>query len=193
LGAVLMQFPFSFHHTPENLIRLNHILDEFAIYPLVVEVRHASWANEDFYELLHERGVGFCNIDQPLIGRSIKPSERATSSIGYVRLHGRRYDTWFTDDPDSPPSERYNYLYSEAELEPWAKRIKHVAESAKTTFVVTNNHFEAKGIVNALQLINLLTGNKVKVPETLRIHYPQLEAIANQPAAEPTLFPLPPK
>ncbi len=193
LGAVLLQFPFSFHHTPENLIRLNHILDEFAIYPLVVEVRHASWANEDFYELLHERGVGFCNIDQPLIGRSIKPSERATSSIGYVRLHGRRYDTWFTDDPDSPPSERYNYLYSEAELEPWAKRIKHVAESAKTTFVVTNNHFEAKGIVNALQLINLLTGNKVKVPETLRIHYPQLEAIANQPAAEPTLFPLPPK
>ena len=193
LGAVLLQFPFSFHHTPENLIRLNHILDEFAIYPLVVEVRHASRANEDFYELLHERGVGFCNIDQPLIGRSIKPSERATSSIGYVRLHGRRYDTWFTDDPDSPPSERYNYLYSEAELEPWAKRIKHVAESAKTTFVVTNNHFEAKGIVNALQLINLLTGNKVKVPETLRIHYPQLEAIANQPAAEPTLFPLPPK
>ena len=51
-----------------------------------------------------------------------------------------------------------------------------MAESAKTTFVVTNNHFEAKGIVNALQLINLLTGNKVRVPETLRIHYPQLEA-----------------
>jgi uncharacterized protein YecE (DUF72 family) len=193
LGAVLLQFPFSFHHTPENLTRLNHILGDFAIYPLVVEVRHASWAKKEFYELLHERGVGFCNIDQPLIGRSIKPSERVTSPIGYVRLHGRRYDTWFTDDPASPPSERYNYLYSEEELQPWAKRIEHVAKSAKTTFVVTNNHFEAKGIVNALQLINLLTGNKVKVPETLRIHYPQLEAIANQPAAEPTLFPLPPK
>jgi uncharacterized protein YecE (DUF72 family) len=193
LGAVLLQFPFSFHHTPENLIRLNHILDAFRVYPLVVEVRHASWAKKEFYELLHERGVGFCNIDQPVIGRSIKPSERVTSPIGYVRLHGRRYDTWFTDDPDSPPSERYNYLYSEKELEPWAKRIEHVAENANTTFVVTNNHFEAKGIVNALQLINLLTGNKVKVPETLRTHYPQLEGIANQPAAEPTLFPLPPK
>jgi len=193
LGAVLLQFPFSFHHTPENLTRLNHILDNFAIYPLVVEVRHASWAKKEFYELLHERGVGFCNIDQPLIGRSIKSSERVTSPIGYVRLHGRRYDTWFTDDPTSPPSERYNYLYSEEELEPWAKRIERVAETAKTTFVVTNNHFEAKGIVNALQLINLLTGKKVKVPETLRIHYPQLDAIANQPAAEPTLFPLPPK
>jgi uncharacterized protein YecE (DUF72 family) len=193
LGAVLLQFPFSFHHTPENLTRLNNILDAFRVYPLVVEVRHASWAKKEFYELLHERGVGFCNIDQPVIGRSIKPSERVTSPIGYVRLHGRRYDTWFSDDPASPPSERYNYLYSEEELEPWVKRIEHVAESAKTTFVVTNNHFEAKGIVNALQLINLLTGNKVKVPETLRIHYPQLEAIASEPATEPTLFPLPPK
>jgi uncharacterized protein YecE (DUF72 family) len=193
LGAVLLQFPFSFHYTPENLTWLNHILDAFLVYPLVVEVRHASWAKKEFYDLLHERGVGFCNIDQPVIGRSIKPSERVTSPIGYVRLHGRRYDTWFSDDPASPPSERYNYLYSEAELEPWAKRIEHVAETAKTTFVVTNNHFEAKGIVNALQLINLLTDNKVKVPDTLRSRYPQLEAIASEPAAEPTLFPLPPK
>jgi uncharacterized protein YecE (DUF72 family) len=193
LGAVLLQFPFSFHNTTEHFTRLNHILDDFGAYPLVVEVRHSSWAKREFYELLHQRGVGFCNIDQPVIGRSIRPSERVTSPIGYVRLHGRRYDTWFSDDPASPPSERYNYLYSEEELKPWAKRIRHVAENARITFVVTNNHFEAKGIVNALQLIHLLTGNTVKVPDTLRGHYPQLEAIANQPAAEPTLFPMPPK
>src|SRR5277367_3427614 len=193
LGAVLLQFPFSFHHTPENRTRLNHILDAFRVYPLVVEVRHASWAKKEFYELLHERGVGFCNIDQPLIGRSIKPSERVTSPIGYVRLHGRRYDTWFSDDPASPPSERYNYLYSEKELEPWAERIERVAENAETTFVVTNNHFQAKGIVNALQLMNLLSGHKIKIPEPLRSHYPQLETIADAPAKEPTLFPLLPK
>lgn len=193
LGAVLLQFPFSFHNTSDNLARLNRMLDDFRDYPLVVEVRHASWAHKEFYELLQERSVGFCNIDQPIIGRSIKPTERATSAIGYVRLHGRRYDTWFSDDPESPPAERYNYLYSAEELEPWAKRIAHVAESTHTTFVITNNHFQGKGIVNALQLMNLLTGNKVKVPDTLRSHYPQLEPIADEPAKEPTLFPLPPK
>ena len=193
LGAMLLQFPFSFHHTPETLTRLKRLLDQFQDYPLVVEVRHSSWAKKEFYELLHQRRVGFCNIDQPVIGRSIKPSERVTSPIGYVRLHGRRYDTWFSDDPALPPSERYNYLYSEKELEPWAKRVAHVAESARATFVVTNNHFQAKGIVNALQLIHLLTGNKVQVPDTLRSHYPQLEAIADEPSKEPTLFPLPPK
>jgi len=193
LGAMLLQFPFSFHNTPENLTRLKKLLDEFQYYPLVVEVRHSSWATKEFYDVLHERRVGFCNIDQPVIGRSIQPSERVTSPIGYVRLHGRRYDTWFSDDPASPPSERYNYLYSEAELQPWADRIEHVAENAETTFVVTNNHFQAKGIVNALQLINLLTEKKVKIPEPLRNHYPQLEAIADAPPKEPTLFPLPPK
>jgi uncharacterized protein YecE (DUF72 family) len=192
LGAVLLQFPFSFHHSPENLARLEQILDSFRDYPLVVEVRHASWSQKEFYELLHQRGVGFCNIDQPVIGRSIQPSERATSPVGYIRLHGRRYDTWFTDDPTAPPEERYNYLYSQAELEPWAERIRHVAEHTRTTFVVTNNHYQGKAIVNALQLIHLLTGSKVKVPEPLRNHYPQLESIASEPAKEPTLFPLPP-
>lgn len=193
LGAILVQFPFSFHNTPESLKRLNTLLDQFCDYPLVVEVRHSSWAKKEFYKLLQERGVGFCNIDQPVIGRSIEPSERVTSPIGYVRLHGRRYDTWFSDDPASPPSERYNYLYTQEELGPWAARIEHVAENAKTTFVVTNNHFQAKGVVNALELMNLLTGDKIKIPEPLRSHYPQLEAIADAPAKEPTLFPLPPK
>jgi hypothetical protein len=33
----------------------------------------------------------------------------------------------------------------------------------------------------------------VKVPEPLRHHYPQIEKIASEPAAEPTLFPNPPR
>jgi uncharacterized protein YecE (DUF72 family) len=189
----LLQFPFSFHRTPENLERLKQILGSFGDYPLVVEVRHSSWSQPDFLEFLASQGAGICNIDQPIIGRSIKPSERVTAPIGYIRLHGRRYDTWFSDDPETPSHERYNYLYSEEELNPWAERIRRVAEHAQTTFVITNNHFEAKGVVNALQLIHMLTGNKVRVPEQLRHHYPQLESIANAPAQEPTLFPLPPK
>lgn len=192
LGAVLLQFPFSFHHTPDTLSHLKNLLDKFRNYPLVVEVRHSSWATPEFYELLHERGVGFCNIDQPVIGKSMKPTERATSPVAYFRLHGRRYDTWFADDPTVPSYERYNYLYTEEELDPWAKRIEHVAKSAKTTFVITNNHYLGKAAVNALQLIHLLSGRKVKLPEPLRQHYPQLESIASEPAKEPLLFPLPP-
>lgn len=193
LGAVLVQFPFSFHNNPENFAYFAKLVEEFKTYPLVAEVRHSSWAHKEFYEFLHERSVGFCNIDQPVIGHSIKPSERSTSPVGYIRLHGRRYDTWFTDDPESPAFERYNYLYSEQELLPWAERIETVAGHTRSTFVVTNNHFQGKGIVNALQLIHLLTHAKVKVPDPLREHYPQLESIADAPPKTPTLFPIPPK
>lgn len=188
LGAVLLQFPFSFHRTAENIAYLRKLLKRFADYPLVVEVRHASWNDKNFYEMLHERGVGFCNIDQPLIGRSLQPSEETTAKIGYVRLHGKRYDTWFSDDPNMPTAERYNYLYSEKELEPWAERIRSVANDAETTFVITNNHYQGKGVVNALQLISLLTSAKVKVPDPLRQRYPELDKIASEPPKEPTLF-----
>ena len=79
LGAVLLQFPFSFHRTEENIAYLGKLLKQFSDYPLVVEVRHATWNDKAFYAMLHERGVGFCNIDQPVIGRSMKPTERATA------------------------------------------------------------------------------------------------------------------
>lgn len=189
LGALLLQFPFSFHNTAENRARLEKLAHDFSAYPLAVEVRHASWNNRDFFHLLHRHGVGFCNIDQPVIGRSMKPSERVTAPVGYIRLHGRRYDTWFSDDPATPPAERYNYLYSPKELEPWAERARHIAAHTRSTFVIANNHFQGKAVVNALELIHLLTGAKVDVPEPLRHHYPELNKIASEPAREPTLFP----
>jgi uncharacterized protein YecE (DUF72 family) len=190
LGAALLQFPFSFHRTAETVAHLTALLKRFADYPLVVEVRHGSWNTPESFALLREHRVGFCNIDQPIIGRSLEPSESATSPVGYVRLHGRRYDTWFTDDATIPAHERYNYLYSTGELAPWAGRIRKVAENARDTFAVTNNHYQGKAVVNALQLISILKRSKVKVPEPLRSHYPELDAIADKPPAEPTLFPL---
>ena len=190
LGAVLLQFPFSFHCTKETAGYLTALLKRFADYSLVVELRHASWQTEETLALLREHNAGFCNIDQPIIGRSLEPSASSTSPIGYVRLHGRRYDTWFSDNPATPAHERYNYLYSVEELDPWAARIRTVNQRTRNTFVVTNNHYQGKAVVNALQLISILKGGKVKVPEPLRQHYPELEKIASDMPAEPTLFSL---
>jgi uncharacterized protein YecE (DUF72 family) len=190
LGAVLLQFPFPFHRTAETVGYLSALIKRFADYPLVVEVRHGSWDAPETLELLRTSGVSFCNIDQPIIGRSLGPSAQTTSTVGYVRLHGRRYDTWFTDDETIPAHERYNYLYTAEELAPWVTRVRKVAERAHETFVITNNHFQGKAVVNALQLISILKGSKVKVPEPLRRQYPQLEEIADAPPAEPMLFPI---
>lgn len=190
LGALLLQFPFAFHRTPETTAYLSSLLKRFADYPLAVEVRHATWNDPEVFALLREHQAAFCNIDQPMIGRSLEPSQETTSLIGYVRLHGRRYDTWFNDDPEIPQHERYNYLYSAEELTPWTQRIREVAESTKKTFVITNNHYLGKAVVNALELIRMLKGSKVQVPDPLRLRYPELEAIAANPPRTPTLFPL---
>ncbi len=176
LGALLVQFPWSFKNTRESRVFLGALVVQFMEYPLVVEVRHASWNQPETFRLLADLGVGFCNIDQPVIGRSIGPSERATAGVGYVRLHGRNYDQWFGSEDH--PEERYNYLYSLAELEPWAERIKQVARQAEVTYVIANNHFEGKAVVNALQLTKLISEHPVLVPEALRARYPQLQQIA---------------
>ena len=190
LGAVLLQFPFSFHCTPDTISHLTALLKRFTDYPLVVELRHSSWQTQDTLKLLREHHAGFCNIDQPVIGNSMRPTGESTSPIGYVRFHGRRYDTWFSDDPGVPQHERYNYLYPPEELQPWVARIQKVQERTRDTFVITNNHYQGKAVVNALQLISILKGNKLKIPDDLRQHYPQLEQIASERPQAPTLFPL---
>lgn len=185
LGALLLQFPWSFKNTEEERDYLSRLLDRFKDYPLVVEVRHASWNGPAVYQSFERRGVGFCNIDQPLFARSIKPSERVTSPVGYVRLHGRNYENWFREE--AAPHERYDYLYSLDEIEPWVDKIKKIAESTKETYVVTNNHFRGKGIVNALEIKALLKGDKVPGPELLTEEYPRLsEAIVT--TGQPKLF-----
>jgi hypothetical protein len=44
--------------------------------------------------------------------------------------------------------------------------------------VIANNHYQAKAAVNALQLRSLLDGKKVRAPELLVRHYPELREIS---------------
>jgi len=109
LGAVLLQFPWSFRRTEENREWLGDVVRTFRQYPLVVEVPHSSWLAPDFLRALEEEGVGFVNIDQPLYHDSIGPTAHATSHTGYIRVHGRNYKDWFREK--APVEQRYNYLY----------------------------------------------------------------------------------
>jgi len=185
LGALLLQFPSSFKNTRENHEYLGGLFVQFMEYPLVVEVRHGSWNQPEVFEWLAGLGVGICNIDQPVIGRSLAPSEHATAAVGYVRLHGRNYERWFTSNERA--AERYNYLYSMEELQPWVERIRNLAQRTQVTFVITNNHYQGKAIANALQLISLIRNQPAHVPEILKGHYPQLVEIAatENPPSEP--------
>jgi uncharacterized protein YecE (DUF72 family) len=175
-AALLIQFPVSYKNTSLNREYLESLLRQFIEFPRVVEVRHESWNNPETLSYFTERNVAFCNIDQPLIGRSLAATEHVTSPVGYVRLHGRNYDQWFTAEKGA---DRYNYLYNEAELVGWKDKIERITQKAEVTYVVANNHFEAKAGVNALQMKHMLSGGRVKATETLLEHYPELKNIAD--------------
>jgi uncharacterized protein YecE (DUF72 family) len=176
LGALLIQFPVSFKNTPLNREYLDRLVRQFIEYPCVVEVRDSSWNNPDTLAAFSQKNVGFCNIDQPVLGHSLAPTEHVTATTAYVRLHGRNYDQWFDSDNRN---DRYNYLYKEKELEDWRERIASVAERAQTTYVITNNHFESKAGVNALELKAMVTGKRVPAPPTLIRKYPELRKFAD--------------
>jgi len=176
LGALLIQFPVSFKNTSLNREYLDRLLRQFIEYPRVVEVRDASWNNAETLTSFAQKNVGFCNIDQPVLGRSLGATEHVTAPIAYVRLHGRNYDQWFDSDSRD---DRYNYLYKTRELEEWKARIESVAERAQTTYVITNNHFESKAGVNALELKAMISGKRVMAPPTLIQKYPELRATAD--------------
>ncbi|HEX6644244.1 MAG TPA: DUF72 domain-containing protein [Gemmatimonadales bacterium] len=172
LGALLLQFPWSFRRTDENRQWLDDVTGTFERFPLVLEVRHASWNVPEFYAELVERGIGFVNIDQPFFRGSITPSARATSRVGYVRVHGRNHADWFRKD--AGVEARYDYLYSREELAPWVARTKEVAKATEDTFVVTNNHYRAQAVVNALMLESMLSRRKVEAPPGVVEAYPEV-------------------
>lgn len=167
LGAILIQFPWSFRNSPEAIERLEELFRAFREYPMALEVRHATFQNDGFFEFLDDRGVAWVNVDQPLFSDSVKPDDTLTGPIGYVRLHGRNYEKWFAH---AESWERYNYLYSEDELEPWIGRVERMAKS-RDVFVVTNNHFRGQAIVNAAEIRRKLK-QEGKMPPQLAEVYP---------------------
>ena len=176
LAALLVQFPWSFRNSPENAEYLRGLCKLFAGYPLAVEVRHASWDTPGTYELLRENGAAFCNIDQPLFDASIKPSAVSTTpDFAYVRLHGRNSQNWFRESAGR--DDRYDYLYARDELEGWITRIKELGTHSGKIYVITNNHYRGQAMANALQIRNMITGEKVEVPDLLLEKYPVLGEI----------------
>ncbi len=173
LGAILVQFPQSFHRSGASLARLERVLDAARGWPLVVEVRHASWGHGQTRDVLRARGVGLCVVDQPRAGGTTLAAVPAvTSEIAYLRLHGRNERDWFREDAGR--DARYDYLYGIGELRPLADAALAMAREAAEVFVIQNNHFRGKGLANALMMKRLVGGEPPESPEELVAVYPEL-------------------
>ena len=178
LGALLAQFPVSFKNEEANRDRLEWLAKRLHQYPLVIEFRNRSWLEPAVLAWLEEKQIGFCNVDEPVFKQMIKPSSLVTAPVAYVRFHGRNYQNWFMKGGNR--DTRYDYLYSENELDQWIPRIEEMGKKSQDVYVIGNNHFRGQAPANILQLKSRTIREAVDVPEPMLSAFPQLEKISKK-------------
>src|SRR5688572_15719091 len=178
LGALLAQFPPSFKNSPASRDYLATLLRAFHDYPVAVELRHKSWSDAlgDTLELLNGFGAAFTQIDEPKFKLSIRQNYLPNvKSFYYMRLHGRNAAQWWAHEKSE---DRYNYLYSGAELREFADVAGAARTLVKKSYLYMNNHYSSKSVVNALMLKAQL-GEPIEgeYPPALIEKYPELKAL----------------
>ncbi|HHX25630.1 MAG TPA: DUF72 domain-containing protein [Firmicutes bacterium] len=153
LGCILAQFPWSFKKTQSNTEYVLQFKDLLSDVAVVVEFRNAGWISDETFDLLRSYDLAFCAVDEPRLPGLVPPIAEATSDLGYIRFHGRNAKKWWKH---SHPGERYDYLYSEAELNEWIPKIQNVADKTKKTYVFFNNCHSGQAADNARMLQAML-------------------------------------
>ncbi len=182
LGPLLVQFPTSFHAGEAEADYLSWLLEALAGYDVAVEVRHRGWftseAGGDLAARLAAVGATLVAADSPegkMSSEDISGKAEMTSELVYVRFHGRNAAAWWHH---AAAEDRYDYLYSPAELRPYADAMRNASAAGRRVFAFMNNHFSAKAVANAAvlrsQLGQALPGDYE--PELVR-RYPDLEGI----------------
>ncbi len=162
MGSVLIQLSPYFKNEPQSLETLKRVLDsvDHSEIDYAVEFRHRSWLDAsgrevvpEALEILRERNVANVLIDGP--GFPITRIE--TADHAYLRFHGRNYDIWYREEKeDDFRINRYDYLYTKQQLEPWIPRIHEAEKDFNKVRVYFNNHGRSKSAKNAFDLMDLL-------------------------------------
>ncbi len=155
LACVLAQFPYGFFPNRENYTYLQRFKEEMADIALVFEFRNQTWLKDQTFQFLEKNRIGFCVVDEPKLPNLMPYLPKATSEIGYFRLHGRN-PSWF----NVPMSVRYNYLYSEDELKEFVPGIHDLSQKTAKTLVFFNNCYSGYAAKNAAQMAKLLLEQK---------------------------------
>ena len=175
-AALLVQFPTSFHADITTREYLSWVLEMFAGYPLAVELRHQSWYAEgaDTAERLASGRASLVSADSPETSSEVL-SAKTTSELVYLRLHGRNFASWWQHEQSE---DRYNYLYSAAELKPIADAATQASQAGRKVTAFMNNHFSAKAVANAAILRSQLGQTVPGLYEPEMVHrYPELAGI----------------
>jgi uncharacterized protein YecE (DUF72 family) len=145
LGALLLQLSPAFSPRKHELAELGNLIDQLRDYRLAVELRNRDWVLDDqlrsTIDFLREYKVAFVNVDAPSAEHfTIMPpdlNEITNPRIAYLRLHGRDAKAYLTG---KTVAARFNYDYSDDEIEEVSQRARKLAGQADEVHVVFNNN-----------------------------------------------------
>lgn len=139
LGAVIIQLPPSF--TVKEFRNIEEFLDRLPNgYDFAVEFRHPSWDTEGPWELLNHYNIAAIMTDSPAQDKlQFLSGVIVTANHSFIRWHGRN------------AKFRYNYLYSNEELNPWVSKVKKISTETTVVRGYFNNHYGAKAVANGLE------------------------------------------
>jgi uncharacterized protein YecE (DUF72 family) len=159
LGVVLFQFPSWFYPSSQQLDYIEMCKAKLQQYRLAMEFRNNVWLSDrnraSTFDFLRRNDLPFVIVDEPQgFKSSVPPVTEVTSDTGLVRFHGRNSDTW--EKKGIGPAERFNYLYTQEELKPWASNIAEISKQTSDMHVLFNNCYQDKAVVNARQMCFML-------------------------------------
>jgi uncharacterized protein YecE (DUF72 family) len=161
LGYLLLQLPPWGTKNRDSVRHLEECLDRLIGYQVAVEFRNKTWLDDrsraSTVSMLREMNVPMVTVDEPQgFGSSIPPVWEATSTdMAVARFHGHNDEMW-TKKGLPTAALRFNYLYSEKELQALAGQVEGLAQQTKQVHAMFNNSYQDYAQVNARQFRELL-------------------------------------
>jgi len=163
LGAVLLQYPEWFTAKKANREELAAVRRRWPDIPVCVEFRSATWLaaptdSDRTLRTLTDLRLALVVVDAPRVAKLPSVVTVTDPDLAVIRFHGRNDETW--KKPGTTAAERFEYLYSRAELRPWVPKVEYLAENASAVHALMNNCYSDYGVRNAADLISLLADSE---------------------------------
>jgi uncharacterized protein YecE (DUF72 family) len=145
LGILLLQLSPAFSPRKHELAELEDLLELTRDYRVAIELRNRNWAEgeqlQKTLDFMRKQNATFVNVDAPTEKHfTIMPSDldaNTNEDVAYLRLHGRDARAFLTG---KTVAARFNYDYSDAEIDEVAARSKKLGRNAREVHVIFNNN-----------------------------------------------------
>ena len=175
LGGILFQLPPYVVFKEHSLDYLTWAKEQLGGDEMLVEFRHRSWLNEEnraeTLAFLEDLGAAYVTVDAPRsdTAKNLVPTVPAvTAKTAYVRFHGRNLGTW--NKRGGSAAERFDYLYSDEELEELVPTLAELAQQSERAFAFFNNNASSEDPENPLGRISQAATNAQQLRRLLDVN-----------------------